>query len=763
MNYRSIALLAPSALAIAVVSSPAQAQSRDDAGGQASSSAPSSSDVVVTGARADLKPTVQSTATFIDASPLDTPATISTVPEQLLLDRSITGLDDVLRNVPGIQVAQGTASGRAAGEDATSRGFPLNSSTFRDGLRGFNYVNAPVEFFDRIEVLKGLTALQAGFIGPAGILNQIAKRPQPSDFVHTDAIVSNWGGGRLMADVNIADVGAGIGVRSVGVYENFRNYIRGFRGHRYSGLLAVTIPIGDATKIDLDVSHTEQESDYQTPLYYFNGNPTALPHNDPRTFLGQHYSGYAVRSSFGEAKLTHEFGGDWKLVAAFQAQRFDRFIHPCGQASLNDPDPVTGEAGYDVGCEPNNSPNRARSNRNLPFYNAEVRLTGNFDLFGIKNDVAVGAQYSYFRYSGAAGNYFYTPIDATNAGIFTQNVYNPRSYAIPTLYDRVPRTSFNGYYLSVDAGLYAQDRIDFSDHLQLWLGGRFVHYDGPTYERSVTNKVDGDATVDINNNVIAGDGSTVFGTPTKNFAESYEVDTVTPAFALVYKPNANLATYISYSQSLEQGGTAPDTAKNAGQLFPPIRSETYELGVKWDVGKAILTAALFRIQQPLQVTNSSNVFTQDGKEKHKGIELSASGTLFPNLSVLAGLVLLDARQRDVSDPTLEGQRPPGIAGVVGNVYAEYAVSRVKGLVFSAGDYHIGNQYLFGDGVFRVPGHDRVDLGARYAFPLRGARVSARINVENLLDTYYRTVDGYGGGDVIAGAPRTVRFSLGVNF
>ncbi|WP_174297079.1 TonB-dependent receptor [Sphingomonas bacterium] len=722
-----------------------------------------SKEIVVTGTKIDLKPTVQSTASFIAATPLDTPATISVVPSTLIVDRGITGLDDVLRNIPGVQVAQGETSGRAAGEDAVSRGFPINTSgVFRDGLREFTYANVPVELYDRIELLKGLTALQAGFIGPAGILNLITKRPQPDDAVHADAQVTNFGGVRLVGDVNFADISAGISVRVVGVYENLANYIRGFGGRRLSALVAVRVPLGETTTLDLDASHTDQQSDYQTPLYYFNGNPTALPNADPRTFLGQHYSGYPIRATSASARLTHEFGGGWKLVAGGQGQSFSRFTNRCGQASLNDPDPVTGDAGYDIGCEPNNSPNRD-SDRNLPFYNAEVRLTGGFTLFGMKHDVAVGYQYSYFQYRPASGNFFYTAIDTAGAGIFTQNVFTPRTYAIPTLYEREPRTSFNGHYEVTDQGVYAQDRIDLFDGVQLWLGGRYVNYDSPNFNRPVTSVGDGIAIVDANNRVVSGDGSTVFGDFVKDDANSYTVSTFTPAAAIVWKPAATVSLYGSYSQALEQGGTAPDTAANAGQLFPPLRSTTYELGAKWDIGKALLTAALFHIDKPLQVTNSRNIFTQDGTQRHEGIEVSASGQIAPNLTAVAGLLLLHAKQVNVSDPTLEGKRPPGVAGVVANAYLEYAAPWLPGLVLSAGDYHVGNQYLFGDGVFKVGAYDRIDAGARFVFAVRHARVTTRLNVINFANTRYNTVDANGGGDVIAGAPRTFRLSAGVDF
>ena len=248
-------------------------------------------------------------------------------------------------------------------------------------------------------------------------------------------------------------------------------------------------------------------------------------------------------------------------------------------------------------------------------------------------------------------------------------MFNPRRYAIPSLFERDPNTDYDGYSVTVDQGFYLQDRLSFGPHWQLWLGGRYEDYNTAEYDRIVTSTGDGVALVDGNNKVVSGDGSTTFGAPFKSLAERYVVHTFTPSAALVFKPRTDLTLYASYSQALEQGGVAPDTAVNARQVFPPIRSTTYETGVKWDLGGATLTGAAFHIEQPLQVTNSQNVFTQSGTQRHQGLEFG-SGRLTSEITVLAGLMLLDAKQQDVNDATLEAKRPPGVADIVANAYVE---------------------------------------------------------------------------------------------
>ena len=55
----------------------------------------------------------------------------------------------------------------------------------------------------------------------------------------------------------------------------------------------------------------------------------------------------------------------------------------------------------------------------------------------------------------------------------------------------------------------------------------------------------------------------------------------------MYKITPNTMAYVSYADSLEQGGTAPtdESVKNAGQTLNPYRSKQYEVGLKSDIGE----------------------------------------------------------------------------------------------------------------------------------------------------------------------------------
>ena len=64
--------------------------------------------------------------------------------------------------------------------------------------------------------------------------------------------------------------------------------------------------------------------------------------------------------------------------------------------------------------------------------------------------------------------------------------------------------------------------------------------------------------------------------------------------------------------------------------------------------------------------------------------------------------------------------------------------------------------------FALAGYTTVNIMARYAFTFEQKKFSLQLNVNNLFDkTYYQTIGG--GGNVLAGAPRTLLGSIRVEF
>src|SRR5258706_5939300 len=170
---------------------------------------------------------------FRDAEILDVPATVNVIPRTVLDVQEAQGLYDALRNTAG--VARSQSSGTVA-DNLSIRGVATeNRTSFRlnGGLPVNNLVEMPMEDKERVEVLKGSSALYYGFTSPAGVVNMVMKRAGPTPI--RSVTVSGNEFGQLLGYV---DVGQQFGEKNeMGVRINAgggksRTAIDGYDGRR---------------------------------------------------------------------------------------------------------------------------------------------------------------------------------------------------------------------------------------------------------------------------------------------------------------------------------------------------------------------------------------------------------------------------------------------------------------------------------------------------------------------------------------------------
>jgi iron complex outermembrane receptor protein len=257
-------------------------------------------------------------------------------------------------------------------------------------------------------------------------------------------------------------------------------------------------------------------------------------------------------------------------------------------------------------------------------------------------------------------------------------------------------------------------------------------------------------------NVIASNFNVANGVSTS----SYNKWKATPSASLLYRPVSNVTTYFTYVEGLEQGAIVPSTGAvytNAGQVLPPFTDRQYEFGAKTTVHQMALTASLFQINRALQyvVNNGNGTLTevQDGREVHKGVELTAIGRLTSDLTFFGGATFFGAKvSKNQSAPQLNGQTPSNVAEQMIKGYLEYAVPRTHGLYLTGGAYWTGKRYADSFNTDRLAPFGVGDLGLRYETRWRRPLI-VRATVTNLAnESYWMT-----GFDV--GAPRSVSASL----
>ena len=89
--------------------------------------------------------------------------------------------------------------------------------------------------------------------------------------------------------------------------------------------------------------------------------------------------------------------------------------------------------------------------------------------------------------------------------------------------------------------------------------------------------------------------------------------------------------------------------------------------------------------------NSALLFEQDGRQRHRGVELAANGPLAGNLTFIAGVSRLFTTQLDTSDVTVNGQRTSNAPNWQADLSFDYQVPRIKGLFFNAAVVYVGDR------------------------------------------------------------------------
>jgi iron complex outermembrane receptor protein len=114
---------------------------------------------------------------FRGARQLDTPLTVAVIPDAVLQSQQAQSLLDAMKNTAGVTFSQ---TSPAVYSNLAIRGILVeNRGNYRMNgvLPIINLTDLPLEDKDRVEALKGASALYYGFTTPSGIINLTMKRP----------------------------------------------------------------------------------------------------------------------------------------------------------------------------------------------------------------------------------------------------------------------------------------------------------------------------------------------------------------------------------------------------------------------------------------------------------------------------------------------------------------------------------------------------------------------------------------------------------
>ncbi|WP_333631737.1 TonB-dependent siderophore receptor [Agrobacterium cavarae] len=653
----------------------------------------------------------------------DTPFSITAYTAKLIRDQQAQTVADITLNDPSVRADAPPFSER---DSFLIRGFPVvNLDIFYDGLP---YIANPrrhfLEGIEQVQVLKGPSNFINGGIGRVGgTINLVPKRA--ADEPLTRLTTGYRSDSQLWTH---ADVG-----RRFGESDEWGIRANGsFRGGETSldhndtriGVASLGIDYrGEDFRASLDLSHSTQRLDSPTSLFNSaSAGLSAIPRApngrintaNPFEYLDSSYNMVAGR-------LEYDVLDNTTIYAAAGASRYREDFLTSSYTILNS----NGDASVAFGYNP----------QEIIGYSGETGIRSEFETGEIEHKL--NASLSVSLNQNHRG--YFNP-SALGFPTYTTNIYNPiylPSGSVNT--SGLPRSNNLGRFAELlSTSLSLSDTASlFDDRLELTIGGRYQDMRSEGF------------------NTRPSAGPAGF----RNYL--YQEARFSPAVAATYKLQDNISLYANYVEALTEGAIAPATASNAGQIFPPFVNKQKEVGLKYDTGSTMLTAALFEIRQASGFT-TSGVFGVNGLQINRGLELTAYGEPSDGVRLLGGVTFLDAELARTNGGTFNGKRAPGVPEISISLYGEYDLPWVEGLTATGRVVYSGSTYYNQANTQKVDSWTRVDLGARYKFEREnGKAVELRANVENVFNEDYWASSARGW--LAAGAARTFMVSASFDF
>jgi len=694
-------------------------------------------EIVVTGERNNQFGTdVVQSGSFRNAKIIDTPMTVAVIPGAMLKSQQAIDLIDALRNTPGVSTS---SVGPATYNNITIRGIAVDtrSSYKLDGtLNILSSTAFPLEDKDRVEVLKGASALYYGFSPPSGIVNLVMKRPTPQFTLAADMFGDSHGtyGGHI----DVGDTKGIFGYRVNALASHLDTGIDYATGSRYMASAAFDVKPTDKLTITLD-NEWFKRSIIEPAVFIVPNGVTAIPNlkylNPSRSISGFKWDTNRTEEINNLAKVVYKFNSDWDFTAHWGRSHLVRYRYNPGFLP-GVPTKAGGSATlaqYYASLDPN-SPTfgggQIRYGTNIQSagyenidYSAEVH--GVIRTGIITNSVLVGASRSLRSLAGSL---------STPRTLLASSYLDAPVYADPhaTKGDRPPPSHID------DKGAYVFDQLKVHEFLQLLGGVRFSDY--------------------------SDDGSTNLITKTP-----YKAKPVSWSGGFLIKPVEWISGYGTYIQGVEANSVASTNVDNTFQTFAPISSTLYEAGLKLQPRKNLLVQlSYFDIKREgaynernLPGTNILHGFG-DATQTYRGFEGSVTGYVTKDLAINAAVTWLKARTYQAENPASPHTRPSGTPNNTWSLFGEYTLSWLSpGLKVNAGAYHTGSQPLDDTNHLIVSGYTTFDVGASYAFELAGHSLTARVNGQNITGKRYWAA--VASGSLSESLPSIVKFSLAANF
>ncbi|WP_460368249.1 TonB-dependent receptor [Pseudomonas sp. Tul1A2] len=668
---------------------------------------------------------------------VDTPRSVTVIPQQVLKDTGALNMQDALRTVPGITFGAGEG-GNPQGDRPFIRGFDAQGDTYLDGVRDTGSQSREIFAVENIEVSKGPNSAIGGRGAAGGSINLVSKKAHLGNSFDGGF---TWGSDQtqrytLDGNYQFSDTAAG--------RLNLMSHESNVAGRdkvdydRWGIAPSLAFGLGTDTRVNLDYYHLESNDTPDSGVPYTipaGGSAARTKSNPDKPYAGgDHSNFYGLDRDFRKGRTdTATFAIEHDLSDSLTIKNTLRHGTSMQDYILTQPDDSKGNV--------NNGSLWRRANTrvsNTETTTNQTDLFGNFYVAGFKNSFSTGVEYT--REESQKSSYNVntdttprTPgnssTNCTPSMIGASSNYNCTSLSNPN-----PNDPWNGAisrnYAGTDTqantyALYVFDTLELNEQWLVNMGLRYDHFDTDykTYNAAGTTTSKGDDTSEF----------------------------VTGQFGVVYKPAENGSIYASYATSAtppgntlgegQEGNPLGGTPDRSGNLLSsdmePETTKNYEIGTKWDLlnDRLSLTADIFRTEKEnarVQVDTTS--YENAGKTRVQGVELSASGKITDKWQVFAGYAFMDSEQVDGGPmgKANDGNELPNTPKNSASLWTTYQVT--PKLTIGGGAFYVDDVYGSVANTTMVDSYVRYDAMAAYKLT---KNVDLQLNVQNLTnETYY---------------------------
>lgn len=721
-----------------------------------------------------------------DTSLKDTPRSVQVIPEQFLLDQGSTDLRDALRNVSGIHprnISGGTTDAfLLRGVEVTSifqDGFQLSSSTSR--IQTSN--------IERIEVVKGPSAILAGSSASGGLINIVSKMPQEEARHFTSIEWDEFGQQILTLDsTDKLDSEGTFLYRLVASFEDSETFRETSRKAEIKrALIAPSL----TWNIDENSSFTAGFEFTSSELPFDNGSVLVQSADDSLSVADVDRS---VR--FGESRdisdrtqrtlnlsYRKQFGDNWTFQTKLSGQTVDSRTFwtgaNFGMPSLTPGLPTVtailfGAAGINLNAVPEDGTlirSTLEQSNDQERYQLALILSGETQWAGIDHNLSFRADYNHSDFESTTRRDF---ISSAEAGfgvlpglpslpgiVFSDfsafDIDNPTYGQVQA--DLRPFSSIENE--DTQLGFTISDAISFSEQWKGLIAVRFDRFKRGGYDKILLSNIPpvpglpGLETV------------AYFESETVSSRDQNSQDEFSPSLGFVYQPTEELGVFASYSESF-----VPQFFRNVvtGETLdvPPLESDQIELGLKGSLFDELVyfNLAYFDLGRK-NVIGTNNLITGqpafNDKETRRGFEFDTNVQFANGLSLIFNVAHIT--EAIIESGSNRGNAPRNVPENIVNLWAtyEFTAGPMQGFGIGGGLNYIGQRFVDDRNTLELNSYKTFDMAAYYYLPW-GNQSQARIQagIKNLGDEEYY-IPNNGPVTLGVGAPRTLYGSIGFEF